>query len=150
MHCELSLGEHYLSNLMVEIILPVTFWKFPGNKFGKLDCKPLFTEEKSIAQRSMWLAYITLLVFRLFLNHFMGRSLTVQWSGLCAVTAKVLVQSQPKKQTRTNRCYQYFVIDLHLQHSKDWELAILTFFFKSSTLRCMYDSHKKSSTLFFF
>ena len=154
MHCESSLGKHYLSSLTVEIIFPVTFWKFPGNKFGKLGCKPLFTEEKSIAQRSMWLAYITLLmwlayitllVFRLFLNHFMGRSLTVQWSGLCAVTAKVLVQSQPEKQTRTNRCYQYFVTAL-----RRLRISHITFFFffKSSTLRCMYDSHKKFSPFF--
>ena len=132
--------------MTVEIIFSVTFWKFPGNKFGKLGCKPLFTEEKSIAQRSMWLAYITLLVFRLFLNHFMGCSLTVQCSGLCAVTAKVLVQSQPEKQTRTNRCYQYFVTAL-----RRLRISHITFiFFKSSTLWCMYDSHKKVLPFFSF
>lgn len=146
----MSLGEHCLSNLTVEIPFPVTFWKFPGNKFGKLGCKPLFTEEKSIAQRSMWLAYITLLVFQFISEPFHGafpdspvvRTLCCHCQGPGSIPAQ-------KNKPKPSRCYQYFVTDLYLQRSEDWELAALLFFFLSQVYYGVCMIHIKKFSPFF-
>ena len=108
--------------------------------------------QKKIAQRSMWLAYITLLVFQFISEPFHGafpdspvvRTLCCHCQGPGSIPAQ-------KNKPKPNRCYQYFVTDLYLQRSEDWELAaLLLFFFKSSILRCMYDSHKKVLPFFSF